>query len=156
VVLPDPGGPNDNPINRCVILLAVAVTALLLYSFALPRLIPTRSDWLTAARTISTWLTAPTFALLVLIFVLETVERVQNAAVRIHPLAIVFVVIVLVAMCVTALTFALQPARDPLNLKNKGAYVYAAEAFIALIFVHIRLTAPWIFHHRSGDTGRSW
>jgi hypothetical protein len=143
-----PGGLNDNPINRCVILLAIAVTALLFCNFALPRLIPTRSEWLAAARAVSKWLAVVTFALLGLTFVFEIVERVQNAAVRIHPLAIVFVVIVLVAMCVTALTFALQPARDPLNLKNNGAYVYAAEAFIALVFVHIRLTAPWVFHHR--------
>ncbi|HZJ16228.1 MAG TPA: hypothetical protein VFD27_14330 [Chthoniobacteraceae bacterium] len=143
-----PGGPNDNPINRCVVLLAVVVTALLLQSFALPRLIPTRDEWLAAARTVSKWLAGLAFALLALILVLEIVERVRTGTVRIHPLAIVFVVVVLVAMCVTALTFALQPARDPLNLKSKGAYVYAAEAFIALIFVHIRLTAPWLFHHR--------
>jgi hypothetical protein len=143
-----PGGPNDNPINRCVILLAVAVTALLLQNFALPRLFPTRGDWLTAARIVSKWLAALAFALLFLILVFEIAERVGTGGVRIHPVAIVFVVIVLVAMCVTALTFALQPARDPLNLKNKGAYVYAAETFIALIFVHIRLTAPWLFHHR--------
>ena len=58
-----PGGQNDHPINRCVILLAVALAALLLFSFAFPRLIPTRAEWPLAARSVSKWLAALTFAL---------------------------------------------------------------------------------------------
>ena len=142
-----PGGQNDHPINRSVILLAVALSVLLLYSFAFPRLIPTRAEWLVAARSVSKWLAALTFALLVLVLALEVIEYAGAGSVRIHHAGIVVVAVVLVAMCATALAFALLPGRDPLDAKNKGIYVYAAEAFIALVFVHLRLTAPWLFPH---------
>jgi hypothetical protein len=46
-----------------------------------------------------------------------------------------------------ALAAALLPGRDPLGLSERGrtAYVYAAEALIALLCLHIRVTMPWLF-----------
>ena len=42
---------------------------------------------------------------------------------------------------------ALRPDRDPLRLPEhrRGAYIYAAEAMLALLFMHLRLTEPWLF-----------
>jgi hypothetical protein len=46
-----------------------------------------------------------------------------------------------------AVTLALVPGRDPLHLPERGrmAYVYAAEALVALLFMHVRLTRPQWF-----------
>ena len=46
-----------------------------------------------------------------------------------------------------ALAAALLPGRDPLGLSERGrtVYVYAAEALAALLFLHIRVTMPWLF-----------
>jgi hypothetical protein len=37
--------------------------------------------------------------------------------------------------------------KDPLNIRPplRGAYIYAAEALLAVSFVHLRLTMPWLF-----------
>ncbi|MBL9123497.1 MAG: hypothetical protein JNG90_07675, partial [Planctomycetaceae bacterium] len=46
-----------------------------------------------------------------------------------------------------ALAAALWPGRDPLGLSERGrmAYVYAAELVLAAIFLHVRMTMPWLF-----------
>ena len=40
-----------------------------------------------------------------------------------------------------------NPGRDPLGLspRRRMVYVYAAEALLALLLVHVRLTMPWLF-----------
>jgi len=45
------------------------------------------------------------------------------------------------------LAAALIPGRDPFQLSERGrtAYVYAAEALLAVLFMHIRLTMPELF-----------
>ena len=50
----------------------------------------------------------------------------------------------LVGLFAASLAAALLPGRDPLGLSEKGrtAYVYAAEAILALLFMHVRLTMP--------------
>lgn len=47
------------------------------------------------------------------------------------------------------------PGRDPLSLSERGrtVYVYAAEILLALAFLHIRVTMPWLF---SGWFTRFW
>jgi hypothetical protein len=51
--------------------------------------------------------------------------------------------------------FALSPQHDPLGLSERGrmSYVYAAEVMLALLFLHIRLTLPWLF---TGFIERYW
>jgi hypothetical protein len=48
---------------------------------------------------------------------------------------------------VAGVTVALMRRLDPLTLSTRarGAYVYAAEALLALAFIHLRITAPWLF-----------
>jgi hypothetical protein len=61
--------------------------------------------------------------------------------------AIAAVGLALVGLAAAALAAALLPGRDPLGLSEKGrtAYVYAAETLLALAFLHVRLTMPWLF-----------
>lgn len=64
------------------------------------------------------------------------------------PLAVALVLIALVALFVAGLTFAVLPDTDPFGLSERGrtAYVYVAEVLLALMFVHMRLTVPQLFH----------
>jgi len=51
--------------------------------------------------------------------------------------------------------FALSAKHDPLGLSEVGRrkYVYAGEVMLALLFMHIRLTMPWLF---TGFFERYW
>ena len=57
------------------------------------------------------------------------------------------VVVALAGLAVAALVAALVPGRDPLGLSERGRtlYVYLAEGLAALLFLHIRVTMPWLF-----------
>jgi hypothetical protein len=61
----------------------------------------------------------------------------------------------LVAAIVICVLFALSPNHDPLGLSERGRmrYVYVAEVMLALLFLHIRLTMPWLF---TGFIERYW
>jgi hypothetical protein len=61
--------------------------------------------------------------------------------------ALVAVGLALTGLALAALAAALLPGRDPLGLSERGrtAYVYAAEALAALLFLHIGVTMPWLF-----------
>jgi hypothetical protein len=52
-----------------------------------------------------------------------------------------------VAGIVICILFALSPKHEPLNLSERGRmnYVYAGEMMLGLLFMHIRLTMPWLF-----------
>jgi hypothetical protein len=70
--------------------------------------------------------------------------------------AIVAVGLALVGLMAAGISFAIVPGRDPLGLSESGRilYVYAAEALLALLCLHFRLTVPEIF--RLGIFVRYW
>ena len=78
----------------------------------------------------------------------EGMEVVNTGHVAMAPAAMITIVVVLIGLFVACLASAVLPGRDPLGLSDRGrtAYVYAAEATLALLFVHIRLTKPEWFH----------
>jgi hypothetical protein len=61
--------------------------------------------------------------------------------------ATIWLVVALVGQIASALLFAVRPRHDPLQLsdRRRTLYVYAAEAFLVLLFVHVRLTMPYLF-----------
>jgi hypothetical protein len=63
--------------------------------------------------------------------------------------------VTLVAAIVICVLFALSPTHDPLSLSERGRmrYVYVAEIMLALLFLHVRLTMPWLF---TGFIERYW
>jgi hypothetical protein len=71
----------------------------------------------------------------------------QDVAAHIAWPAIVAVAATLLGLVAAALIAAVVPGRDPLGLSERGrtVYVYAAEGLLALLFVHIRLSMPWLF-----------
>jgi hypothetical protein len=81
--------------------------------------------------------------------VLSTEVDYQNrfGEVRINWLSLVTVAVTLFSATVLFIVFALYPQRDPLKLDERGRmrYVYVAEGMLALLFMHMRLTMPWLF-----------
>jgi hypothetical protein len=78
---------------------------------------------------------------------MEVAAYAQTGAVPIEPAAMIAVGLALASLAAAALVAALVPGRDPLGLSERGRtlYVYAAEGLAALLFLHVRVTMPWLF-----------
>jgi hypothetical protein len=85
----------------------------------------------------------------------EVSYQLKFGAVLVNPFSLVAVGVTLVASVVICVLFALSPNHDPLSLSERGRmrYVYVAEVMLALLFLHIRLTMPWLF---TGFIERYW
>ncbi|MEX2559927.1 MAG: hypothetical protein WD403_08430, partial [Pirellulales bacterium] len=72
---------------------------------------------------------------------------VRDGEVAISWTANLIVIAALAGIFLTCLAAALIPGRDPFELPERGrmVYVYAAEGVLALLFVHVRVTMPWLF-----------
>ncbi len=148
-------GVNSTWLNRSVILMVVVFGLTALYGLVLDKLSARFSEWTSAARACVPWVIGA--GVLALFFCLGTEVRYQLdfGAVLIHPLALITIAITLVAAVVISVLFALTPNHDPLSLSERGRmkYVYAGEVMLALLFLHIRLTMPWLF---TGFIERYW
>ncbi|HKU74199.1 MAG TPA: hypothetical protein VJR02_09780 [Pyrinomonadaceae bacterium] len=146
---------NSTWLNRSVILMVVVFGMTALYGLVLDKLSARFSAWTTAARACVPWVIGA--GVLALFFCLGTEVRYQLdfGAVLIHPLALITIGLTLVAAVVISVLFALSPNHDPLSLSERGRmkYVYAGEVMLALLFLHIRLTMPWLF---TGFIERYW
>jgi len=113
------------------------------------------NDWTAAAERLVPRLVVLAGAGLALVLGAEAFEYFEYGTVNISPTAIGAVAAALVGLIAAAITAALVPGRDPLGLNERGRmnYVYGAEAILALLFLHIRLTMPWLF---SGLFLRYW
>ncbi|HEY0764940.1 MAG TPA: hypothetical protein VGD61_21355 [Pyrinomonadaceae bacterium] len=148
-------GVSGTWLNRSVILMVVVFALTALYGLVLDKLTARFSDWTSAARACVPWVIG--VGILALLFCLGTEVRYQLdfGAVLIHPLALVTIALTLGAAIVISVLFALSPNHDPLSLSERGRmkYVYAGEVMLALLFLHIRLTMPWLF---TGFIERYW
>lgn len=148
-------GVNGTWLNRSVILMVVVFGLTALYSLVLDKLSERYSEWTKAARACVPWILGA--GILALIFCLATEVRYQLdfGVVLVHPLALITIALTLVAAIVISVLFALSPNHDPLSLSERGrtSYVYAGEVMLALLFLHIRLTMPWLF---TGFIERYW
>ena len=148
-------GVNGTWLNRSVILMVVVFSLTALYGLVLDKLTARFSDWTNAARGCVPWMIGA--GILALLFCLGTEVRYQVdfGTVLIHPLALATIGLTLGAAIVISVLFALSPNHDPLSLCERGRmkYVYAGEVMLALLFLHIRLTMPWLF---TGFIERYW
>ncbi|HEX5966123.1 MAG TPA: hypothetical protein VFY51_09325, partial [Pyrinomonadaceae bacterium] len=148
-------GINGTWLNRSVILMLTAFGATALYALFLERV---RNHW-------PSWSSAVRFSVpmllgggvLALFFCLgtEVFYKITFGAVRINLFSLVAIGLTLGAAVVICVLFALSPAHDPLGLTERGRmrYVYVAEVMLALLFLHVRLTMPWLF---TGFLERYW
>jgi hypothetical protein len=134
-------------LNRAVVALAAIAFVATLYGLGLSKLIRRTNEWTAAAERLVPSLIAAAAAVLIFVLGFEAYEYVVIGATTISWPALVTVAIVLVGLCGAALVAAVVPGRDPLGLSERGrtAYVYAAEVILALLFLHLRLTMPWLF-----------
>jgi hypothetical protein len=148
-------GINGTWLNRSVILMVVVFGLTALYALVLDKLSARFSEWTSAARACVPWVLGA--GVLALFFCLGTEVRYQLdfGAVLIHPLALITIGLTLLAAVVICVLFALSPNHDPLSLSERARmkYVYAGEIMLALLFLHIRLTMPWLF---TGFIERYW
>jgi hypothetical protein len=134
-------------LHALVVVAAATAATAALYGLGLGKLLRESSDWLAPARRIAPWLAAASLVSLAATLGIEILEFARFGEVAIAGPAILVVAVTLAALSAAALAAAVLPGRDPLGLSERGrtAYVYAAELILALLFVHIRVTLPWLF-----------
>ncbi len=135
-------------LHRLVVTVAAIAVMVVVYGFGLVKFLRRENEWTRAARRLVPSLAASAAALIILVLGLEVVAYATDGRVPITWPALVAVGLALAGLAVAALAAAILPGRDPLGLSERGrtAYVYAAEALAALLFLHIRVTMPWLFH----------
>jgi len=142
-------------LNRSVILMLLMFGLTALYGALLEKAKARSPEWTNAAQSgVPVLLVAGAIALFFCLGT-EISYQLNFGAVRIHPLALTAIGATLIAAVVIPVLFALSPPHDPMSLSERGRmnYVYAAEIMLALLFVHIRLTLPWLF---TGFIERYW
>lgn len=146
---------NATWLNHSVILMLEAFGLVAVYGLFLHKVNVRFPAWTTSARACVPWLLGA--GVLALFFCLgtEVSYQINFGVVRIHPVSLLAIGVTLVAAVVIGVLFALSPSHDPLSLPERGRmrYVYAAEVMLALLFLHIRLTLPWLF---TGFIERYW
>jgi hypothetical protein len=142
-------------LNRAVILMAEMFAVVALFGGVSDRLSAREPDWTSAFRSCVPAMTVTGIVALGFVLCTEVYYQIQFGVVRINPLALFTVAATLAAAVVTCIVFAVSPKRDPLALSASGRsrYVYVAEIMLALLFMHIRLTMPWLF---TGFFERYW
>ena len=148
-------GINGTWLNRSVILMVAAFGLTALYALFLDQVKNVRPAWSSSVRFSVPWLLGAGSLALFFCLGTEVFYQINFGAVRINPFSLVAIGVTLAAAVIICVLFALSPAHDPLGLSERGRmrYVYVAEVMLALLFLHIRLTMPWLF---TGFIERYW
>jgi hypothetical protein len=142
-------------LNRSVILMLLVFGLTTVYGLLLEQVRAYSADWTNAAKSCVPVLLGAGVIALFFCLGTEVSYQLNYGVVRIHPLALTAIGATLVAAVFIPILFALSPKHDPLSLSERGRmnYVYAAEVMLALLFLHVRLTLPWLF---TGFIERYW
>ncbi|MGE3405438.1 MAG: hypothetical protein AB7I37_01410 [Pirellulales bacterium] len=142
-------------LNRAVVVALALAATTIFYGLGLAKLLPRLTEWSAAARKLTPALVVAAGVALGFVLAAECWYAAMGKAVPIAAPAIAAVAVAMLGLCGAALVAAVVPGRDPLGLSERGRmlYVYAAEALLALVFLHVRLTMPWLFH---GFFSRYW
>ncbi len=148
-------GTTGTWLNRAVILMVEMFAFVGLYALALNKTLRHEPAWTEAARACIPGIAVAGAIALVFALSTEVFYQINFGAVRIQTLSLIAIGVTLIAGIVICVLFALSPKHDPLNLSERGrmTYVYVGEVMLALLFMHIRLTMPWLF---TGFFERYW
>ena len=148
-------GSGGRWLHRSVILMLVTFGLTTLYALFVDKVKQLRPDWSSSIRFSVPWLLGAGSLALFFCLATEVLYQVIEGHVPIHPFSIATIGVTLAAAVVICVLFALSPKHDPLGLTERGRmrYVYVAEVMLALLFLHVRLTMPWLF---SGFLERYW
>ena len=105
------------------------------------------SDWSVAVQRFVPWVMGAAAVAMILCLNLEIFDQITFKAVGIQYPTLLTISATFIAAAAMLVFAAVAPTHDPLRLSDRGRmiYVYAAEIMLALCFVHIRLTVPWLF-----------
>ena len=134
--------------NRSVILMVLALEVAALYGLLLDKLCSLKTDWIQALKLCLPWIMCIGIVALLFCLATEVFHQISFGAVLFHPIPLLAIGVTLLASVIVPILFALSSTHDPLGLSERGRmnYVYAAEFFLLLLVLHVRLTLPWLFH----------
>ena len=134
-------------LNRAVILMALMFGMVALFGIELDKLIEREPDWSKAFRDCVPAMVVAGILALTFVLSAEVYFQIQFGAVRVGYPALITVAVTLIAGVAVCIFFAVSPKHDPLSLseRRRTIYVYVAEVMTVLLFMHIRLTMPWLF-----------
>jgi hypothetical protein len=126
-----------------------------LYGLGLIKLLRRENDWTRAAARLVPAISVWTLVAIVVLLTGEAILYWWHGRIEMAWPAIVTVAITLIGLAGACLIAALIPGRDPWGLseRQRQVYVYVVEGLLAALFVHVRLTMPWLF---SGFFQRFW
>jgi hypothetical protein len=141
-------GDSGTWLNRAVILMIVMFAAVALFGAGVVKLGEREPDWTIAIRDCVPATAVAGIVALVFILSGEIYYQIEFGAVQVNLWAVAAVGVTLATAAIVCIFFAVSPKHDPLALADRwrGSYVYAAEVLVVLLFMHIRLTMPWLFH----------
>lgn len=142
-------------LNRAVIVMVEMFAFVTVFGLELDKALTREPDWTRAIRECIPWMTGVGSLALIFVLCTEVYHQWVFGAVHTNPLALVTVGLALIAASIICIVFALSPKRDPLALSDsrRQNYVYVSEFMLAVFFMHIRLTMPWLF---TGFFERYW
>lgn len=134
-------------LHRLVVTVVALAAVVVVYGFGLVKFLKRENEWTRAAGRLVPFLAVLAVSLIFAILAIEVRAYLQDGVVPIVPTALVAVIVALAGLAIASLLAALVPGRDPLGLSERGRtlYVYIAEGLAALLFLHIRVTMPWLF-----------
>ena len=143
-------------LHRAVVLMVGGVAMTWIAGFGLAHALPAQNRWLQSARGSAKGFAGLAVAALAASLAQEAYLYRPHLGAPMAPAAIVVVAAALVGLIIGCLSAALATRLDPFGLtpRRRQIYVYAAELLLVLVFVHLRLTAPYLF--RLGIIARYW
>ena len=142
-------------LHRSVVAMTAAAVAVFVASFALRTFLPAENDWIERGKRSALPLAAAAATALAAVLLGEGVQTAQFGGTAMMPWAIALVGAALAGLAAASIALAVWPQLDPLELddRRRQIYVYAAEAILALLGLHVRFTMPWLF---TGFFQRYW
>jgi len=149
-----PGDTNAS-FDRSVILMSVVLVVTALYALFNKQIKSRDPRWFGSARATMPWVLLVGATSLFFSLGTEIVYQLSYGSVAIGGVALTAIVITLMSAVICCVLFAWSADYDPLGLteRNRSNYIYAGELLLALLFLHVRLTLPWLF---TGFFERYW
>ena len=142
-------------IDRLVIAIVACAVTLGLYALGIIKLLRRDNSWTEAAQSLSPALAGLVVLGVVTVLGVEVQQQMIYHEVLINRWAVMAMIGICLGLATLSLVAALVPGRDPFQLSERGrtVYVYAAEAWLGLLFLHVRLTMPELFR---GTLAQYW
>jgi len=117
------------------------------YGFGLIKWFGGKEEWEWAGSIVVPWLVGLSILVGVLFVGIEFQLHWVNRSIPFDAYTVTCMILSLLIAGGLCLAAALLPGRDPLGLSERGreAYVYAAQAILVLMIVHLRISLPFLF-----------